>query len=494
MREQVDVCLDERWAHLRFSIVGPLLSAPPQSGELESAIEALAQKRWRHPVTAEQTSFSFATIERWYYLARDQKANPVDVLRKKPRCDRGSQRALSEEQKQALRVQYKAHPRWSVQLHFDNLVAQAKQKSELGPVPSYASVRRFMRQNGLSRVRRTCGGKRTPGQVRAQERLETREVRSYEAEHVGGLWHLDFHNGSLKALQPNGEWLTPVLLGIIDDRSRLACHLQWYLREATQELVHGLSQAFLKRGLPRALMTDCGSAMLASETQDGLRRLSIEHRPTLPYSPYQNGKQEAFWNQVEGRLLAMLEGVTDLDLELLNRATQAWCEQEYNRAIHSETGQAPRERFLAGPDLLRDSPSPEDLRFAFCATSTRSQRKGDGTVSIESVRFEVPAHYRHVKRIHVRYAPWDLTRVWLVDPKSDKALASLYPVDKARNAGGERRRLPQAEAPAPNDAAPGDIAPHLKQLMAEYAITGLPPAYVPMNDTINTADPEENER
>ena len=494
MSEQVDVCLDERWAHLRFSIVGSLLSAPPPSGELESAIEALARKRWRNPVTREERSFSFATIERWYYLARDEKANPVDVLRKKPRRDRGIQRALSEELKRALRMQYQAHPRWSVQLHFDNLLAQARQKPELGQVPSYASVRRFMRKNGLSRVRRTRDGQRTPGQLRAQERLEAREVRSYEAEHVGGLWHLDFHNGSLNTLQPNGEWVTPVLLGVLDDRSRLACHLQWYLREASQELVHGLSQAFLERGLPRALMTDCGAAMRAAETQDGLRRLSIEHRPTLPYSPYQNGKQESFWNQVEGRLLPMLEGVTDLDLELLNRATQAWCEQEYNRAIHSGTGQAPRERFLAGPDLLRDSPSPEDLRFAFCATSTRCQRKSDGTVSIESLRFEVPAHYRHIRRIHVRYAPWGLTRVWLVDPKSNQALASLYPVDKATNASGQRRRLPQPQTPAPSPAAPGDIAPHLKQLMAQYALTGLPPAYVPMNAAGGPDDSEENNR
>lgn len=490
MSERVDVCLEERWAHLRFSIVGPLLSAPPQVGELESAIEALANKLWLHPVTGEQTRFSFPTIERWYYLARDGKVNPVDVLRKKPRRDRGTQPSLSDQLKQALRVQYKAHPRWSVQLHFDNLVAQAKEKPDLGGVPSYSSVRRFTRKNGLIKVRRAHGGKRTRGQQRAQDRLEAREVRSYEAEHVGGLWHLDFHNGSLKILRPNGEWVTPVLLGIIDDRSRLACHLQWYLREATQELVHGLSQAFLKRGLPRALMTDCGSAMLADETQDGLRRLGIEHQPTLPYSPYQNGKQEAYWNQVEGRLLAMVEGVTDLKLELLNDATQAWGEQEYNRKVHSETGQSPRERFLAGPDLLRDSPSPEELRYAFCATVARSQRKSDGTVSIESRRFEVPARYRHIKRIHVRYAPWDLTRVWLVDPACNKALSPLYPIDKAKNASGERRRLAQSDTPR-NETAPSDIAPHLKQLMAEYALTGLPPAYIPMNDTTADTDPKE---
>jgi hypothetical protein len=36
------------------------------------------------------------------------------------------------------------------------------------------------------------------------------------------------------------------------------------------------------------------------------------HRGTLPYSPYQNAKQEAFWGPVEGRLMAMFEGVPDL--------------------------------------------------------------------------------------------------------------------------------------------------------------------------------------
>ncbi len=51
----------------------------------------------------------------------------------------------------------------------------------------------------------------------------------------------------------------------------------------------------MKRGLPRALMTDNGAAMLAEETRQGLSRLAIVHETTLPYSPYQNGKQEVFW-------------------------------------------------------------------------------------------------------------------------------------------------------------------------------------------------------
>jgi putative transposase len=185
----------------------------------------------------------------------------------------------------------------------------------------------------LLRKRRPAS-KGRPGQERAARRRERREVRSYEAQYAGALWHLDFHHGSLKVLTPRGQWQRPLALGILDDHSRLCCHLQWYLSETAEDLVHGLSQAIQKRGLPRALLTDNGSAMIAEEVTEGLLRLGIVHELTLPYSPYQNGKQECFWATLEGRLMAMLGGVKQLTLQLLNQATQAWAEMEYNRARH----------------------------------------------------------------------------------------------------------------------------------------------------------------
>jgi transposase InsO family protein len=73
-------------------------------------------------------------------------------------------------------------------------------------------------------------------------------------------------------------------------------------------------------------MSDNGAAMMATEITEGLARLGIIHQTTLPYSPYQNGKQEVLWGSVESRLMAMLEGVDDLNLAQLNEATQAWVE------------------------------------------------------------------------------------------------------------------------------------------------------------------------
>jgi len=68
-------------------------------------------------------------------------------------------------------------------------------------------------------------------------------------------------------------------------------------------------------------------------------------------------------------------------------------------------------------------------------------RSGHFTVSIEGVRFEVPSRYRHLERLSVRYATWDLGRVHLVDARTGTLLAPLYPLDRAKNADGMRRVL-----------------------------------------------------
>jgi transposase InsO family protein len=300
----------EQWAHLRFAVVGWLLAAPPEKGELRAAITDLAQRTWQHPTTGEPVRFGFSTIERWYYRAVAERTDPVGVLRRKVRCNAGQQHTVSDAVRRAVLAQYAAHKGWSVQLHHDNLVALAETQPDLKPVPSYPTLRRFMRANGLDKRRRLTP-RTTRGAEQAEARIADREIRSYESEYVNALWHWDCHHCSRKVLTARGEWVTPILFGVLDDRSRLACHLQWYLAETAEVIAHGLSQAFQKRGLPRAALSDNGAAMTAAEITQGLARLGILHQTTLAYSPYQNAKSESFWGPVEGRLMAMLEHVPD---------------------------------------------------------------------------------------------------------------------------------------------------------------------------------------
>ena len=97
----------------------------------------------------------------------------------------------------------------------------------------------------------------------------------------------------------------------------------------------------------------------------------------------------------------------------------------------------------------------------------------------------------------LRYARWDLGYVHLVDDRANKLLARVFPLDRSRNASGERRRLERSatgvpEAPVHSDELP----PLMKKLLEDYAVTGLPPSYLPKidrgrdDDKHNTTDQE----
>ena len=92
----------------------------------------------------------------------------------------------------------------------------------------------------------------------------------------------------------------------------------------------------------------------------------------------------------------------------------------------------------------------------------------------------------------MRYASWDLTHVHLVDERTGTVLARLYPLDKTKNADGRRRTLPQGLLEAVDIAAPSPpgIAPLLRQLMTDYAATGLPPADLPQPEDLNPSSEE----
>jgi hypothetical protein len=225
-------------------------------------------------------------------------------------------------------------------------------------------------------------------------------------------------------------------------------------------------------------MTDNGAAMRAQEFKAGLHTLGILHETTLPYSPYQNAKQENFWATLEGRLMAMLEDVKDLTLARLNEITQAWVEQSYHHTHHAELGVTPLKRFLDAPEVGRACPGSEHLRRSFRCTEKRKQRRSDGTVSLKGRRFEIPGRYQHLESLMIHYARWDLSVVELIDPRTLDPLCRLFPVDKHANAEGQRRTLKSTQI-SPDTEHSEVLPPLLRQCLADYAATGQPPAYLP---------------
>ena len=475
MQKQNESCLNS-WGLLRFSIIGHLLARPPSKGELRKELKKLAERQYRHPTEDKWITFCASTIERWYYSAL-KADDPVRSLRRKVRSDAGKTTAIRPALLEELKKQYDSFPHWSYQLHTDNLAALVKEKPGLGNTPSYSTVARRMKDHGWDK-KRSVRRNQTPGQKRAAERIEKREIRGFESKYVNELWHLDFHKGR-RIVDVNGEWHTPKALCILDDSSRLCCHIQWYLDETAESLYHGLIQAFYKRGLPRGLMTDNGSAMLAGETRNGLAHLGIMHHTTLPYSPYQNGKQESFWGHLEGRLISMLSNVQPLTLDFLNKTSLAWVEMEYNSTMHKEICSAPVDKFIKGRNVSRSSPDAAIMRFAFSIPVTRTVRRSDGTIQIDGKRFEIPSRFRHFRKLHLKYQSWNLSMAHIVDKQSGDPIAVIYPQDKIKNASGARRSIVSLEETTPKENCADPIPPLLRKYLSDYAATGLPPGYIP---------------
>ena len=178
----------------------------------------------------------------------------------------------------------------------------------------------------------------------------------------------------------------------------------------------------------------------------------------------------------------MLQGVADLRLRQLNEASLAFVEMEYNRKTHSELGESPLQRYLHHKDVGRPCPATEQLQLAFTIEERRKQRRSDGTCSLEGVRFEIPSRYAHFEWVSLRAARWDLSQVHLVDPATGAILCRLYPLDKHKNASGQRAARSSSQATAPTAPTPPGPAPLLQKLIKDYATTGLPPAYLPKDE------------
>src|SRR5580698_3149910 len=85
------------------------LSLRRRGGALRAALKQLAAREWRHPSTGAPVRFGVSTIERWFYRSRNERHDPVSVLRRKRRQDAGEQASVTPPLRQALLAQYAAH-------------------------------------------------------------------------------------------------------------------------------------------------------------------------------------------------------------------------------------------------------------------------------------------------------------------------------------------------------------------------------------------------
>ena len=98
-----------------------------------------------------EASRSIPTIERWYYVAKNSD-NPIDDLATKLRADRGGRMLENSKLAEMIQSQYRDHPAWTRTLHHKNLEVLCAKIQDLGPMPSYSTLKRYMVDKGMVRI------------------------------------------------------------------------------------------------------------------------------------------------------------------------------------------------------------------------------------------------------------------------------------------------------------------------------------------------------
>lgn len=352
----------ERIALFRFGVIAPLVDRHLSRGEREGIIDQIVSSTWQIP-GSRRTSVGRSTVEKWLSEYLRSGAN-IESLKPRTRSDKGSSPSMDSESEAALVALKQEFPHYSLQALLQ--VARQRKIIDARFRASKQSIYRLFARHGLN-----------VAQVQPVDR------RKFEAQLPNDLWQADCMHGP--KIPVDGLMRRTYLFAIIDDHSRLIPHAQFYLRENIECFRDCLLQALEKRGLPRRIYVDNGSAFRTHQLRYGCARLGIALLHSRPGVPEGRGKTERLYRTIRSQLLPLLTEATSL--EEMNARLAEWIDRDYHRRRHSSTGESPLERYLAGLHAVR--PAPSDLREHFRIPATRKVGK-DRTVSLNGRLFEAP--------------------------------------------------------------------------------------------------------
>lgn len=427
-------------------MLGPLVSARLEHGDVRGLCEAAATRRWEHP-DGRMVRLSWRTIEGWFYAYR---RGGLKALEPRGRNDQGTSRRIRPGVEALLLKAKREKPRRSVRRLIEMLErAEVVRVGEL----KRSTVHRLLSAHGLG--------------ARPGREGMTKERRAWSAEHAGDIWVGDALHGP--PVLADGALRKSYLLSQIDSATRFVPHSYFATSEGAVAHEHGLREALLKYGRPRTYYVDRGAAYVSGSLRAICAELGVELAHAGPRDGAAKGVIERWhrtWREEVGDELPS----EPLPLAELNALHWAWLARMYHRREHSTTERPPLEYWLAEAHHVRPLPRGLDLTEVFLHRAQRTVRK-DGTVRFGGRLLEVRWELAGKKRIELRFDPTDpaaLPRVF-VEGRFDSDTTEL---DRIRNASRPRRQ--RRGEPAPQAESSG-LEP-LKQIARQhYRATDLDP-------------------
>jgi putative transposase len=382
-------------ALFRYTLILPLLRHDRQrDGTKRQMREAIAAQQHTLPHSQRHT-VSVPSLRRWEKAYRN---GGFDALKPRSRRDRGASRSLSAETLDRAEALKRELPTRSARTVVDIL-----KREDASPVREERIAPRTLRRHLAAR-----------GATRARLLKRASAFRRFERQHFGDLWQSDGLDGPKLPDPADPEAQRQCFLfAFLDDHTRLIPHAQFYWNEQLPRLEDCLKRAISRYGCPLAIYADQGSVYRADQLDTACATLGIQRILARPYSPEAKGKIERFFGFVRSDFLPELARSPSVQtLDDLNLSLLAWIEVIYHRKVHSETGQAPLDRFRQDPAPTVRSVDPLALRLAFLYRVQRQVTK-TSHVHFQGNRYAVPG-FLVGQKVELRYDPFDLrdVEVW----------------------------------------------------------------------------------
>lgn len=390
----------------RYALLEPLLTGYLEGRELSDARErARIELGW-----------SKRTLRRKIKLLKDQG---MACLIRKARKDKGVERKVTSELMARVLETIRENPDRSVRKALVHLREDEK-LGEKAACVSAAAVYSHLVKAGVDLKKLRAGRPEEP-------------KRSFEADFANELWQGDSRSGiTLPDLEKPPRRLGTKLFVWLDDHSRLLLFGRYYFDETLPHLEASFRQALLRYGLPRRLYCDNGSTYISRHFTFVTHALGVNKIHHPPYCAWCKGKIEAFNKHAKRDFQSEAGRAGFKTLEELNSAFDAWSELEYNRRLHSETGETPRERYAksiarVGERRITDLEGFERL-FLW-----RAERVVDkyGLVSFEGNEFRAE-RCAVGERLMIRYNPFDLSSIELWRGKIFVGVAKANKVERIK--------------------------------------------------------------
>jgi transposase InsO family protein len=396
----MDEELKKQLAVFRFGVIADFVNGRQlQWGEVDRLLREKCAQRWLIPGSV-RTRLSESTIKDW--IQRYKKSgNNLESLYPRDRCDCGKTRAIDSETAAGLISLKKEMP----EVRLPVLMQEAQQRKIIlpGKIVTYSSLYRLLLAEGLLQ--------KIPG--------DQQDRRRFEAGAPNEIWQSDVMHGPYVTVE--GKQKKTYLIGFLDDMSRLSCHAEFYLHENLKCFLDSFRLSLLKRGIPRKLYVDNGSAFRSHHLEHTCASLGIVLIHAKPYQPQGKGKIERWFRGVREQFLSVYKVTT---LEALNEALCKWVDS-YNDRVHGITKEAPLKRFTRNIDCVR--PAPKDLEDHFRTKAMRTVAK-DRTIALAGSLYEAPVALIG-KRVNLLYHEHDTARVEILHDGKTYGFAVMLDVN-----------------------------------------------------------------